>query len=152
MILFWCVSFLLAAYLGIVLWNTLSSPPANLGVVDQHLSPCPDSPNCVCSQDQSPAHQIAPLQYSGPKNEAVQQLTEILNRQRGCRIVVQNEDYLRAEFRSLCFRFVDDVEFLVDSRQNVIHVRSASRVGYSDLGANRKRIEAIRKMFANSND
>ncbi|WP_339736251.1 DUF1499 domain-containing protein [uncultured Gimesia sp.] len=152
MILFWCVSFLLAAYLGIILWNTLSSPPTNLGIVDQRLSPCPDSPNCVCSQDASPPHEIAPLTYSGSQAEALQHLTEILSTQRGCQIVRQDEDYLRAEFCSLGFRFVDDVEFLVDSRQNVIHVRSASRVGYSDLGANRKRIEAIRKRFANSND
>ncbi|MCA9015292.1 MAG: DUF1499 domain-containing protein [Planctomycetaceae bacterium] len=152
MILFWCVSFLLAACLGIVLFNTLSGPPANLGVINQHLHPCPDSPNCVCSQDHSPQHEIAPLPYSGSQAAALTRLSEILNRQRGCRIIRQDGDYLRAEFRSLCFRFVDDVEFLVDSSQNVIHVRSASRVGYSDLGVNRKRIEAIRNLFANGGD
>ncbi|MFK7778444.1 MAG: DUF1499 domain-containing protein, partial [Gimesia sp.] len=56
-----------------------------------------------------------------------------------------------AEFRSLCFRFVDDVEFLIDSGQNMIQVRSASRVGHSDFGANRKRIESIRRLYLNSN-
>lgn len=152
MFLFWCVPILLAAYLGIVLWNYLSGPPLNLGVVDQRLSPCPDSPNCVCSQDKTPTHEIAPLQYSGPKKNILQRLTAILSTQRGCRIIVQDENYLRAEFRSLCFRFVDDVEFLLDSGQNVIQVRSASRIGHSDLGANRKRIEAIRKLVANSHD
>ncbi|QDV48893.1 DUF1499 domain-containing protein [Gimesia fumaroli] len=152
MILFWCVPFLLAAYLGIVLWNTLSGPPENLGVTDRRLSPCPDSPNCVCSQDTSASHEIGPLSYSGSQSDALQHLTEILNKQPRCQIITQEGDYLHAEFRSLCFRFVDDVEFLFDSRQNVIHVRSASRVGYSDMGANRKRMETIRQMFENSHD
>ncbi len=57
-------------------------------------------------------------------------------------------DYLRAEFRSRVFRFVDDVEFLVDEHSRVIHVRSASRVGYSDLGVNRKRIESLRAAYS----
>ena len=54
---------------------------------------------------------------------------------------------LTAEYRSLIFRFIDDVDFLLDEKEGVIHFRSASRVGYSDLGANRKRMERIRKAF-----
>lgn len=151
MIFFWCVSFLLAVYLIIVLGNYLTHPPADLGVTNQQLSPCPESPNCVCSQCASPTHLIEPIRYSGSAEQARQHLSEILSHQRGCTIIKQEGDYLHAEFRSLCFRFVDDVEFLIDSRQNVIHVRSASRVGHSDLGANRKRIEAIRQQYADSN-
>ena len=151
MTLLWCVSFLLVVYLAIVLGNYLTHPPAEVGLVHQSLSPCPDSPNCVCSQDESPAHAIKPIPYSGSEAEARKQLADILNQQRGCRIVKQEGNYLHAEFRSLCFRFVDDVEFLIDSSQNVLHVRSASRVGYYDLGANRKRIESIRQEYLNSN-
>jgi len=152
MILFWCVAFLLVAYLAIVLGNYLTHPPADLGLVNQQLRPCPESPNCVCSQCESPTHSIEPIRYSGSAEQARQRLVEILSRQRGCHIVKQEADYLHAEFRSLGFRFVDDVEFLIDSRQNVIQVRSASRVGYSDLGANRKRIEVLRKLYADNND
>jgi len=60
------------------------------------------------------------------------------------RLVTESENYLHYEFTSLLFRFVDDGEFLLDSESNVIHFRSSSRVGYSDVGANRKRIETIR--------
>lgn len=152
MILFWCVSFLLTAYFVIVLINYLSNPPSDLGMMNQQLSPCPDSPNCVCSQCDSPIHFVEPIPFSGSSTQALKRLSEILSQQQGCRIIKQEGDYLYAQFRSRCFRFVDDVEFLVDSRQNVIQVRSASRVGYSDLGTNRNRIESIRQLFTNSND
>ncbi|WP_298866166.1 DUF1499 domain-containing protein [uncultured Gimesia sp.] len=151
MALIWCVSFLLALYLAIVLRNYLTQPPSELGFVNQSLSPCPESPNCVCSQDESLAHFINPIPYTGSEEQARSQLSELLSRQSGCRIVSQEGNYLHAEFRSLCFRFVDDVEFLIDSGQNVLHVRSASRVGHYDLGANRQRIEAIRQEYLNGN-
>jgi len=63
------------------------------------------------------------------------------------RIVTAGETYLHAEFTSAVFRFVDDVEFLLDDAEKVVHVRSASRVGHSDLGVNRKRVEALREAF-----
>ncbi len=151
MTLLWCVSFLLVLYLAIVLRNYLTQPPSDLGFAIQSLRPCPDSPNCVCSQDESRAHFINPIPYTGSEEQARKQLFEILSRKRGCRIVRQEGNYLHAEFRSLCFRFVDDVEFLIDSGQNVLHVRSASRVGHYDLGANRQRIEGIRQKYLNSN-
>ncbi len=152
MIFFWCVSFLLVVYFAIVLGNYFTHPPRDLGIVNQKLSACPDSPNCVCSQGESPAHLIEPIPYSGTAEQARQRLSRILSRQPGCRIIRQEGDYLHAEFRTFVFRFVDDVEFLIDSGQNVIQVRSASRVGYSDLGANRKRIETLRRQYAASND
>ncbi|MEN6507422.1 MAG: DUF1499 domain-containing protein, partial [Smithella sp.] len=63
------------------------------------------------------------------------------------KIVAEKEDYLHAEAKSLIFRFVDDVEFYFPANEKIIHVRSASRVGYSDMGVNRKRVEEIRKRF-----
>jgi len=148
MLIFWCILFLFAAYLLILGVNWMSEPAARPGAINGRLAPCPDSPNCVCSQDQDEQHQISPLKYTGATAEARQHLLEVLQQQRGCRIVVQENDYLRAEFRSLVFGFVDDVEFLFDPGQNVIQVRSASRIGHSDLGVNRKRIETIRVLFA----
>lgn len=148
MLIFWCVSFLLAAYILILGVNWMSKPATQPGAMDGRLAPCPESPNCVCSQDQSEQHQIAPLPFTGTVAEARQRLLDVLKQQQGCLIVSQDSDYLRAEFRSFVFRFVDDVEFLFDSRQNVIQVRSASRIGHSDLGVNRKRIETIRTLFS----
>ncbi len=65
----------------------------------------------------------------------------------GSRIVVSTDRYLHAEFRSQLFGFIDDLEILVDEEQNSIAVRSASRVGYSDLGANRHRVQEIRRRY-----
>lgn len=147
MILFWCVSVLLIAWIGIVIVNSLTSAPDNLGATDGKLSPCPDKPNCVCSTDSTEAHQIAPLAFADSADQARERLLAILEQFPGCSIVQSEGNYLRAEFRTRWLRFVDDVEFLIDPRQNVIQVRSASRVGYSDLGTNRRRIEAIRQQF-----
>lgn len=151
MTLIWCVSFLLVIYLSLVLYNYLIHAPSEVGLVDQKLSACPDSPNCVCSQDASPSHAIEPFPFSGSEEKAIKRLSDILVQQRGCRIVRQEGNYLHAEFRSLCFRFVDDVEFVIDPEENQIHVRSASRVGHSDLGVNRRRIESLRELYLNNN-
>lgn len=150
MILFWCVSLFVVFWIGIVIVNSLTSPPDNLGATEGKLNPCPASPNCVCSTDPSASHQIAPLSFTDSAEQARQRLLTILEKYPDCRIVQSEEHYLRAEFRTRWLRFVDDVEFLIEPRQNVIQVRSASRIGYSDLGTNRKRIEAIRQKFAQS--
>lgn len=150
MFLFWCVFFLSAAYIIIVLFNYFKQPPAELGVFNQKLSPCPASPNCVCSQSESQDHYIEPIPCSGSDRQVQQRLLKILGRMRGYQMIKQENHYLHVIFRSLCFRFVDDVEFWTDSRQNVIHVRSASRVGHTDFDVNRKRIEIIRQQFENS--
>jgi uncharacterized protein (DUF1499 family) len=150
MFLFWCVSFLIVAWLGIVIMNMLTPAPGNLGATDGRLSSCPDSPNCVCSTDTSETHQIAPLTFTDSADQARERLLNILEAFPGCQIVQSEESYLRAEFRTHWLRFVDDVEFLIDPRQNVIQVRSASRIGYSDLGTNRRRVETIRQQFERS--
>ena len=65
-------------------------------------------------------------------------------------VEASDEDSLHVEFTSWLLRFVDDVDAVIDPDAGVIHVRSASRVGYSDLGVNRKRVEAIRSAFASA--
>lgn len=120
--------------------------PDNLGVKeDGQLAPCPSSPNCVVSRPETDEeHAIAPLSYSGDKATAMGQLKAIVTEQPRTRIIESSDDYLYAEFESNLMGFVDDVEFYLDPNQPVIQVRSASRLGQSDLGVNRKRIEAIR--------
>ena len=111
------------------------------------LSPCPAMPNCVCSQDDDAAHQIDSLRFLDSPCDAWQRLITVVTQFPRTRIVTNDSPYLHVEFTTLLLRFVDDVEFLLDETAAVIHVRSASRVGHSDLGANRVRVEAIRRLF-----
>ena len=115
-----------------------------VGLVDGRLRSCPSSPNCVCSQDEDAGHRIEPLRFAGPPREAWDRLQALVEKLPRTKVVSRDDRYLHVEATTLVMRFVDDVEFLLDETQSVIHVRSASRVGHSDLGANRKRIEAIR--------
>jgi len=118
------------------------------GLVSGALAPCPDKPNCVSSEAGEAAdHQIAPLDYTGTDAEAawsrIQQVIEKL----GGKITLASDTYLAATFTSSVFRFVDDVECRLDPAKHQIQIRSASRVGHSDLGVNRKRVETISRAF-----
>jgi uncharacterized protein (DUF1499 family) len=117
--------------------------PADLGVRNGNLKAAPASPNAVSSQA-ADAHQIAPLGYKGSPEQAMQALRTIIEGTPNTRIVEAKPDYLYVEYASSLLGFVDDVEFYFPPGANIIHVRSASRLGYSDLGVNRKRIEDIR--------
>lgn len=121
--------------------------PPGLGLKDGGLAPCPSTPNCVSSQSIDTEHTIEPLKYPGEAKEGMDRLSKIVRGMPRAKIITETDGYLYAEFTSLIFRFVDDVEFAADERAKVIHIRSASRVGHSDFGVNRKRIEAIRKIW-----
>ena len=108
------------------------------------LSPCPDSPNCVSSQSTDESHFIEPLHYSGSLADARQKLIDILKSIKRVRLAKVETDYIHAEFRSVVFRFVDDVKFWFPPDKPIIHVTSASRTGYYDFGANRRRVERLR--------
>lgn len=113
-------------------------PPQNIGIRDGRLIACPESPNCVSSYESSEQHSIAALDAN------LNQIQQILLTMDAANIVEQSSNYLYAQFTSSLMGYVDDVEFLYDAASNTTHVRSASRLGYSDMGANRKRVEAIR--------
>jgi uncharacterized protein (DUF1499 family) len=125
----------------------LSGRPSAVGDPAAELSPCPDKPNCVSSLSRDPIHAIAPLRYSGSPAEARARLGGVLRELERASIVTESEEYLHVEFRSALFRFVDDAEFRFDTTEQLIHFRSASRLGRSDLGVNRKRMERIRNAF-----
>jgi uncharacterized protein (DUF1499 family) len=118
----------------------------NLGIKNGHLAPCPGSPNCVLSMETDSKHAIPPLSYTGDKRQAKAVLEKIIESMDRVSRVEVKPDYLRYEFKTKMFGFVDDVEFYFPDAPQ-IQVRSASRLGYSDLGVNRKRIEAIRTRF-----
>jgi uncharacterized protein (DUF1499 family) len=124
-----------------------SGTKPELGITDGHLMKCSKTPNCVSSHAKDEKHIIQPILFIGTSQEAQSRLLEILIEWKGTKIVVSQDNYIRAEFTSKVFRFVDDVEFYfpeTGTKEITIHSRSASRVGKSDFGVNRKRIEQIR--------
>lgn len=118
--------------------------PNNIGVQSGQLAPCPSSPNCVNSHSQDALHKIEPLTYDSTPTQAFAELKTVIQSMERTKIITETENYLYVEFASKLMGFVDDVEFLIDDKAKVIHVRSASRLGQSDLGVNRQRIETIR--------
>lgn len=114
------------------------------------LAPCPASPNCVSSQAADPGHRIDPIRFTGSPEEAVERLKSVVRKQPRTRIVAETPLSFRAEFTSAVFRFVDDVDVVADPVRSLLEIRSASRVGHSDLGVNRKRVERLRAAFAPS--
>jgi uncharacterized protein (DUF1499 family) len=121
--------------------------PSNLGLKEGRLAPCPNSPNCVSTQSTDAKHGIDPIVYTTSREEARDRLEKIVRAMPRTKVVRQEEDYMHLECSSRLLRFVDDVEFWFDDANKVIHCRSASRKGYSDLGVNRKRVEQIREQF-----
>lgn len=139
---------LIAALLIPLLAACSGKPPANLGLQDGRLAPCGSAPNCVSSQASDKKHYVAPLSFTVTADVSRRALLDVLAQIPGAKIVAEEPFYIRVEFMSKTMKFVDDVEFLIDPLSNIIHVRSASRLGYSDMGVNRKRVEEIRKRLA----
>ena len=117
---------------------------AAIGINNGHLSACPSSPNCVVSQDGDADHAIEPITYQSDRATAKETLLKVLSVVPRTEVIEQTDNYIRSESTSRIFKFVDDVEFYLPKDENIIHIRSASRVGESDLGVNRRRIEQIR--------
>jgi uncharacterized protein (DUF1499 family) len=111
------------------------------------LPPCPRTPNCVSTQSPSGPQHMDPIPYTGPLAAARARMLKVLRDHPRTRIVREDPLYLKAECRSAIFRFVDDVEIAFDDGAKRIDFRSASRLGRSDFGVNRKRMEAIRAAF-----
>jgi len=131
--------------------------PGDLGVHDGKLKPPSGTPNSVSSQTALwPGHpqaayaRIAPLALAGEGAATLARLKAIVTATAGARVVTSDPDYLYATFTTRLMKYTDDVEFWFDPAARVVQVRSASRLGYGDLGANRQRIEAIRVQLARS--
>ena len=121
------------------------SRPANLGYSNSRFSPPSWKPNCVSSTvEKSDKHYIEPLAFSGAPDAAWKQLQVIIKATPRINVIQDSPVYLYAEFKSAGLGFVDDVEFALDEKTGVIHVRSAARLGVRDFDVNRKRIESIR--------
>jgi uncharacterized protein (DUF1499 family) len=132
---------------AVLFMGCTGSRPALLGVTNGKFIPCPDSPNCVCSQYPDQSHEIEPLIYKGSPEEASTRLLVVIQGMKRAKVVTAEVRYLHVEFTSAVFHFVDDTEFFIDDTQKAIHLRSAARLGYYDFGVNRKRLETIRQKF-----
>jgi len=120
----------------------LSPPPDTLGINDGSLAPCPSSPNCYASAGSGEA-----ITVEGAMDDAHARIVNIINSMDRATIITNQPDYVHAEFRSLLWGFIDDTEFHFDRENNVIHYRSAARLGQGDMGVNKQRIERIVNAF-----
>jgi len=130
----------LIAYIAMAIQS--HKKPDNLGLHQGQLRPCPDSPNCVCSESHSQAsqqHAIAPIKLADKGWERIKSIII----EQGGKIELDDGLYLHATFTTPVFRYVDDVELRLDQEHGLIHIRSASRIGRSDFGVNRKRVEQL---------
>ncbi len=118
------------------------------GLVAGMLARCPDTPNCVCSMYKDDSkHYIAPINVSANiPLDSLPILKDVIHEMGGS-VQTETENYLAATFTSALFKFVDDLEVTSDPAQGLIHIRSASRVGYSDFGVNKKRVELLKALF-----
>jgi len=140
--------FLSAAAVLLAVWLTLACTPmksnAQIGIHNGRLAPCPSTPNCVSSEAGDESHRIEPFRIASDSRLFWETLRQTIADRPRTRIVTVTEDYLHAEEKSRIFGFVDDIEFHLRPSEGIAAVRSASRTGRSDLGVNRKRVEAIR--------
>ena len=139
---------LLFTLIILLLVSCSTSAPDGLGVLEGKLLECPSSPNCVSTM--APAddeeHYMEAIPYEDLQ-EARIKLMDVLMETPRTKILTQNRTYLHVTFTTPIIRFVDDVEFYFDEEEKLLHFRSASRVGYSDLGANRRRMKNFKKAY-----
>lgn len=112
-----------------------------LGVKNNQLLPCGDKPNCVSTTHTDEKHNIEPIKT----NLSFEQIINELTSKAGLKIIRQEANYAHFTYSSSIMGYVDDIEIM--KKENELLIRSASRVGYSDLGANRERVEKIRELF-----
>lgn len=142
------VALVLVAMISLFVAARLAKKPGTVAVESGVLAHCPDSPNCVSSLlDEEISHRVDPIAAPGGA-ATLARAAGVLRAMPRTRIVTERPGYVHAECRSAFFGFVDDLELLVDESEGVIQVRSMARVGYSDFGVNRKRVEALRATLA----
>lgn len=144
------VGFIVAGIVLLVLFlaaNKNSVVPSNLGVKEGRLSPLPDSPNAVSSQTNQVGKRVEPFPFSGGLEQTKALVKQAAADFGGAQILAEKPDYLHLVFTVPFIPFKDDVEFFFSEQERVVHYRSASRVGYSDLGVNQKRYERLRSLY-----
>ena len=123
--------------------------PKETGLVDGRLRPCPNAPKCVSSYENEGIHAIAPLIYDSTQEQAYAKLIDIINSIDNSKIVVQQDNYIHAEFKVTIFNWIDDVEFIFEEDGRTINFSSSAsaKFGYWDWGENRRRMKFILEEF-----
>jgi len=149
------VILLIILVIGVVLFFVLRSQiervspmPENLGVTNGRLAPCPESPNCVSPYETDEEHGMEAMVLVGETAVAQEKILAIIQAMPGSTLITNEPSYIYAEFRSPTMGFVDDVEIYFDEEAGLIQFRSASRLGYEDMDANRNRMEEIQAAYA----
>lgn len=118
------------------------------GLADGRLAHCPGPPHCVCSEYPDAAERfVEPLEISSFSAENLTALMRAAIVESGGTVRSERADYISATYSSSLFGYVDDLEIRIDRQAGKIHFRSSSRIGYSDMGANRKRVESLKQRF-----
>lgn len=136
---------ILVPLLGLIGMSVMSKRPTNLGVEEGKLAACPSSPNCVSSQADDREHGMVPIEYQGDTASIIQKIKSVMQARSRTNLITETDDYLHFEATSKILRFVDDIEFYIDEENQLIQFRSASRVGRSDMGVNRNRMQEIQQ-------
>lgn len=135
---------------GFTMAKPLAKEHKTPGIVDGHLLNCPDKPNCINTENpEQTSHYLPPLDFPESKNEQIMTLAQTTLLEMGAEIVKVDNNYLAATFTSSLFKFVDDFELRLDNNTHKLHIRSASRVGYSDFGINKRRVKRFLKLTNN---
>jgi uncharacterized protein (DUF1499 family) len=138
------------AVAGLGIWARLGPPPRSLGSRNGRLSPCPETPNCVTSNPSSDLEFLRPWPQIGSVEDTRARLLRLSTTEPRVRVMTATSLYIHVESRSRLFRFVDDVEFLIDQDSQVVHFRSASRLGRRDFGVNRDRMASWFRIYVGS--
>jgi uncharacterized protein (DUF1499 family) len=133
-------------FLAMFALSCASQGKGPLGMTDGKLPPCPRRPNCLSSEDDAGSARIEPLAFTGTP-AAAWECVKLAIQGIGGAIEFESEGYIWAVFKTTVFRFIDDMEFRIDPIHRVVHLRSASRIGYYDFGVNQRRTAALRQRF-----
>jgi len=134
------VSFLMMTFL-----SCAGTRPESLGVTEGRLAPCPSSPNCVCSDDGGTGRGVAAIELAMAAEKAWPIVVDTVYEMARTTVIRDEDGYLHAEAASAVFGYVDDLELQLRAKHKEIAARSASRTGWWDLGANKRRVESLRE-------
>jgi len=139
------ITLIASTILGSRWYNAEYSSAKTLGLIQGQLTECSKNPNCVSSQTTQRSKYIAPINASDTPELTWLMLRDVVDNMPQALLITENEIYRHYQFTTPLMGFIDDVELVFDRTENLIHVKSASRVGQSDMGANRNRVALLRE-------
>lgn len=139
------ISVLIVANFGFIFYQNTQIP--DLGMEDGKFKPLSNKPNNVSTQTQNLEKKVEPWPFKGTKEETMAAIKSAINSYGGAETQKENENYLYVVFTTKLMRYHDDAEFWLDDEDRLVHFRSASRAGYSDMGLNRKRYDQLTEVY-----